>query len=300
MRRREFFKTAALAAMGTGAATFSTRLVWAHGTDKKILYFDRSTEYVHPPTEPRPDGTTVCGEALKALGEKEGFAVDCTKDCSAFDADLSQYGAFVFYTCGNLDESKEGSPGMTEQGIFNFYNAIRTGTGLVGIHSATDTWKTPGERFATQPYPARLGYTNLIGGQFVSHGSQQETTLTVAEKGFPFLATKGDSFRCFDEWYAMKNFNPDLHVVLVQETAGMNIDGGNACYNRPAYPSTWIRTEGKGRVAYTSLGHNNSSFWDETMEGIMSDLLKFALKRIDVDTAPNLAQVCPGHETLTA
>lgn len=294
MRRREFLSSAA--ALGA-AAVFSHRLVWAQGADKKILYFDRSTGYVHPPTETRADGTTVCGEALKALGEKEGFAVDCTKDSAVFDGDLSKYGAFVFYTCGNLDQSLDNSPGMTEQGIFNFYNAVRTGTGLVGIHSATDTWKTPGEQWENQPYSARLGFTNLIGGQFIVHGKQQETTLKIVEKGFPYLGTLGDSIRCFDEWYALKNFNPDLHVVLVQETAGMNIDGVNACYNRPAYPSTWIRNEGAGRVAYTSLGHNNSSFWEPTMEGVMSDLLKFTLKRIDVDTTPNLAQVCPGCET---
>lgn len=296
MKRRDFLKTAGLAAVG---AAIPARFALCAGTSKRILYFDRSNNFVHPPTIERADGTTVCGEALKALGQKLGFEVDCSKDCLLFDGDLSKYGAFVFYTCGNLDQpDAEGKPGMSEQGIFNFYNAIRTGTGLIGIHSAADTWKTPGPLWENQPKNARLGFTNLIGGQFIIHGSQQETALRVVEKGLPFLGTQGDSFSYFDEWYALKNFNPDLHVLLVQETAGMNIDGGNACYNRPAFPSTWARREGKGRVCYTSLGHNDSSFWDPTMEGVMSDLLKLALQEVEIDLTPNLDAVCPGANTL--
>ena len=266
----------------------------------RILYFDRSTGYIHPPTIPDANGKTVCGEALKALGQKMGFEVDCTKESAVFEGDLSQYDAFIFYTCGNLDEKgpADGSAGMSEKGIFNFYNAIRTGAGFIGIHSAADTWKTPGPGFENQPVSARTGYVNMLGGQFIVHGAQQKTTLKVVDKSLPFLATKGDSFEYFDEWYTLKNFNPDIHVLLVQETAGMNIDGGNKCYDRPAYPATWVRQEGKGRVAYTSFGHNNSSFWDETVEGVMSDLIKLVTKQIDIDMTPNMGQVAPGAEKL--
>lgn len=297
MKRRDFLKTAG---MISAAMTLPTS--FAFGQEKKtkrILYFDRSNGYVHPPTVDRPDGTTVCGEALKALGEKLGFEVDCSKDCLLFDGDLSKYDAYVFYTCGELDKPDgAGKPGMTERGIFNFYNSIRNGAGFIGIHSAADTWKTPGSGFENQPKSARREYINMLGGQFIVHGAQQKTTLKVAEKNLPWLSTKGDSIEYFDEWYTLKNFNSDIHVILVQETGGMNIDGHNGCYNRPAYPSTWARMEGKGRVCYTSLGHNNSSFWDETMEGVMSDLLKFVLKEVDIDLTPNMDKVCPGAATL--
>lgn len=296
MKRREFFKTAsALAA----ALSVPVQMTMAQEKPMRILYFDRSTGYIHPPTIPNAEGKTVCGEALRSLGKKLGFEVDCTKDSAVFEGDLSKYDAFIFYTCGNLDQKgPDGSPGMSEKGIFNFYNAIRTGTGFVGIHSATDTWKTPGEGFENQPASARTGYINMIGGQFIVHGAQQKTTLRVADGSSPFLSTKGASFEYFDEWYTLKNFNPDLHVLLVQETAGMNIDGGNKCYNRPPYPCTWIRKEGEGRVAYMSLGHNNTSFWDETAEGIMSDLILMVTKKIDVDLTPNMDKVCPDASVL--
>lgn len=288
MKRRDFLKTAAVGA----AAPVLSRFVWANAAQRRILYFDRSTEYVHPPTVVQEDGTTICGNALAALGQEDGFAVDSTKDPSVFDGDLSKYSAFVFYTCGNLDAPKDGQPGMSQQGILNFYSAIRGGVGLLGIHSATDTWKTPGPLWENQPFNDRKGYTNLIGAQFVLHGNQQETKLRIIEKGFPFLGSQGDELTCFDEWYTLKNFNPDLHVVLLQETAGMD-DSGDGCYNRPPYPSTWIRREGKGKVAYTSLGHNNSSFWEPKMKGIVSDLIKFTTGQIEVDTTPNIDSVCP-------
>ncbi|MBO7680645.1 MAG: ThuA domain-containing protein, partial [Thermoguttaceae bacterium] len=159
MKRRDFLKTAAAGA----AAPVLSRFVWANAAERRILYYDRSTEYVHPPTVVQEDGTTVCGNALAALGQEDGFVVDSTKDPSVFDGDLSKYSTFVFYTCGNLDAPKDDQPGISPQGILNFYNAIRGGVGLLGIHSATDTWKTPGPLWDNQPLNERKGYTNLIG-----------------------------------------------------------------------------------------------------------------------------------------
>ena len=43
----------------------------------------------------------------------------------------------------------------------------------------------------------------------------------------------GDSYEVQEEWYALKNFAKDMHVVLVQETAGMT----DPCYQRAPYPA---------------------------------------------------------------
>src|SRR3989442_194078 len=54
-----------------------------------------------------------------------------------------------------------------------------------------------------------------------------------------------------EEWYALKNFAPDLHVILVQDNEGMK----GVMYQRPSFPATWARRHHKGRVFYTSMGH---------------------------------------------
>ncbi|MBR2695099.1 MAG: ThuA domain-containing protein [Thermoguttaceae bacterium] len=267
---------------------------------RKVLYFDRSNSYVHPPTESRDDGTTVCGDALIELGKELNFEVVCTKDSSIFESDLSQFDAIFFYTCGALDEDGGESPqGMSPQGVANFFNSIRNGVGLIGVHSATDTWKTPGEANENQPIEDRTEYTKLIGGQFLMHGSQQETTLRVVEPvQLPFMKGHFPEIKYFDEWYCLKNFNPDMHVLMIMDTAEMNKDGGNSCYNRPPQPVVWARMEGKGRVAYSALGHNNSSWWDETNKGVVSDLFRFVLGDIDIDLTPNMETVTPGANIL--
>ena len=61
----------------------------------------------------------------------------------------------------------------------------------------------------------------------------------------------GDGFELEEEWYVLDNFAKDMHVILMQETKGMQGD----VYRRPPYPATWARMHGKGRVFYTSMGH---------------------------------------------
>ncbi|MGI5831180.1 MAG: ThuA domain-containing protein [Thermoguttaceae bacterium] len=299
MKRREFLKNSALLTAVT-VFPFATSGLNAGEKKRKVLYFDRSNSYVHPPTEVQDDGTTVCGNALIELGKELDFEVVCTKDSAIFESDLTQFDAIFFYTCGELDQDGGLSPkGMSEKGVANFYNAIRGGLGLIGVHSATDTWKTPGEAWENQPVEDRTEYTKLIGGQFLIHGSQQETTLKVVEPAqLPFMKSKAPEFKYFDEWYCQKNLNPDMHVLLVMETAEMNKDDHNACYNRPAFPAVWARMEGKGRVAYSALGHNNSSWWDDTNRGVVSDLFRFVLGDVDIDLTPNTEKVAPGANIL--
>ncbi len=299
MNRRHFIKNSA-ALLAMGSLSIPSVNLFADNKKRKILYFDRSTGYIHPPTEPREDGSTICGDALTELGEELNFEVVATKDSSIFDGDLSEFDAIFFYTCGDLDSDGGPNPkGMSEKGVANFFAAIRGGVGFIGVHSATDTWKTPGEAFENQPIAERTEYTKLVGGQFIVHGSQQETELTIVEPAeLPFLKSQAPKITYFDEWYTLKNLNPDMHVLVVQETDGMNKDGANSCYNRPAYPCVWARMEGKGRVAYSSLGHNNSSYWDPTVRGIISDLMKFVLGDIDIDLTPNMDKVAPGANIL--
>lgn len=298
MKRRDFFQTAMLVTLALTVPSF----VHSEETAKagKILYFDLSTEWEHPPTVNEADGTSFSAKIVKQLGQKLGFDVEATKDGSVFDRDLSQYKAFVFYTCSDLGKAPAGKTGISLNGQKNFLSAIRSGTGFLGIHSATDTWKGTGELFENQPVDKRTEYINMIGGSFIAHGEIQEATLRITEPvELPSLKAIGaTTFRFVDEWYSMKNFNHDMHVLLVQETQGMKKDGGNACYDRPSYPSTWIRKEGKGRVAYTAFGHDNESWKSPLAQAIFSDLLLFVTEKIDLDLTPNIDKVCPQADIL--
>lgn len=292
MKRRDFI--VAVGAVATVAAT-TYAPVMAETPKKKILYFDYSNGFVHPPTVDNDGKLGSCGTFLKEVGEKNGYEVVCTKDGNVFDGDLSQYAAFIFYTCGNLDRpgGKVGT-NMSEQGVKNFYEAIRNGAGWLGFHSATDTWKVPGPAFENAPEDKLNDYIKMVGGQFIVHGSQQETELKIIDAdALPSIKDFPRPIRHHDEWYCLKNFAKDMHVIALQETEGMIHTGGNSCYDRPAYPCIWVRQEGKGRVAFSSLGHGNEHWSKPLVRDIVEDLIKIVVKDRDVDMTPNFEKVCP-------
>ena len=303
MERRDFLKTVGLSAgavAGLGLPEVNSSAWSAEKKGRKLLYFDLSTEWEHPPTVDEADGTSFAAKIVRKLGQSLGFEVDCTKDGSVFDGDLSQYTAFIFYTCGDLDVKVKNRTPVSATGQKNLLDAIKNGTGFLGIHSATDTWQCKGPLWENQPESERTPYIKMIGGDFITHGEMQDATQKFVEPiELPSLKKLGKtSFRCFDEWYCVKNFNKDMHVLIVQETEGMKKSGRNGCYDRPAYPSTWIRKEGKGRVAYTAVGHDNPRWQTEYLQGIVTDLINFVTGNLDLDMTPNFDKVCPKGEIL--
>ena len=128
----------------------------------------------------------------------------------------------------------------------------------------------------------------------IAHGPQQKATMRVTSPNFPGLKGLGAAFEMLEEWYAMKNFAKDLHVILVQETKGMKGD----CYQRPPFPSTWARMHGKGRVFFTSLAHREDVWEGETLRQITLGGLAWTLRDIDADITPNIDQVTPQASVL--
>ena len=258
----------------------------------KVLHFTRSQGFEHEPAARLEDGATVSGRALKTYLAGKNIELVETQDGSVFDGDIDQYNAFIFYTSGNLlnqDGSKNDfAKAMSEQGFRKMLAAVRAGKGFVGIHSATDTHSGLQE-------DGQDIYTKFVGARFTGHGPDQFGTLTVVQpSAFPFLKEAGPKFTTWDEWYGMGNFSPDIHVLLIQETAGM--DGND--YNWPPFPMTWIRAEGSGRVAYTSFGHANRYFHNTENVRRIGELVEWAVGRFDADTTPNIQTVTPGYEQM--
>ena len=134
----------------------------------------------------------------------------------------------------------------------------------------------------------------MIGGEFIVHGPQQVAKMRVTSPDFPGAENLGRSFDKNEEWYALKNFAPDLHVILVQETDGMKGD----CYQRPPFPATWARMHGKGRVFYTSLGHRHDVWDSEEFQDLVVGGFGWVMGEADADITPNLKEVTPECDVL--
>ena len=175
---------------------------------------------------------------------------------------------------------------MSPEGKKRFLAAIEAGKPFVGIHSATDTFRNAGSE-KVDPYIA------MIGGEFIIHGEQQKAAMKIVSPKFPGMEGFGDAFKIRDEWYTFFKFTKDLHVILLQETEGMT----GPMYQRPPYPATWARMHGKGRVFYTSMGHEH--IWTTpTFRKTLLGGIAWALGNAEADVAPNIAQVAPGANVL--
>jgi len=296
MKRRDMLLATGAAMLGVSAFP----LGWARAASnkkQKILYFTRSVGFQHSPVA-RKDGELSFSEKLFVeQGEKNGVEVVCSKDGSIFDGDLGQFDCFAFYTCGDLTTpadnkaSVDKAPPMTLEGKKKLLDAVASGKGFVGFHSASDTFHSHGKRDENQteldPYVA------MLGGEFIVHGRQQKATMHVACPKFPGMEGVED-FAINEEWYALKNFSKDLHVILVQETKGM-VD---ACYQRPPYPATWARKHGQGRVYFTSLGHREDVWTNPTCQKIILGGFDWALGNVTADITPNIEKVTPDAWTL--
>jgi type 1 glutamine amidotransferase len=302
MNRREFLlKTGGAAVAGLGLSAFPTAWAADRGAPKrKILMFTKSSGYEHSAIK-RKDGKLGFAEQLLTdLGTQHGFEVTCTKDGSVFTPEnIAGYDAFFFYTTGDLTTAgTDKNPPMSKEGKAAFLEAIHNGKGFLGTHSATDTFHTlPDPEDRSNRYvlhgDASDPYLKMIGAEFIKHDKQQKSKMRVVDPKFPGFEGTQD-FELMEEWYSFKDFVPNLHVLLVQDTQGME----GAVYQRPPFPATWARRHGKGRVFYTSMGHREDVWTNPIFQSILLGGISWAVGNVKADVTPNLESAAPGYKTI--
>jgi hypothetical protein len=170
----------------------------------------------------KPDKEKVSAAIQKVLAEKMSPAA------------LKHYDAVVFAnTTGDL-------PLPDKQAFLDW---IKSGKGFVGMHSATDTFHN------FQPY------IEMIGGEFKTHGAQVEVDAINQDKECPACRHLPGTWKIYDEIYQFKNFDPAKFNGL------LTLDKHPNDKSPGAYPLSWWKDYGKGRVFYTALGHRED-VWD--------------------------------------
>lgn len=301
MNRRELLKRSGLAALTLGISPRlgGFPLGWAAAADapkRRILMYTKSQGFEHSVVA-RKNGVplSLAETIVTDLGKKLGFDVTCTKDGRIFvNDDLSKYDAFFFQTQGNLfQEGKDKEPPMTAEGKQALLKAVSSGKGFVGCHCASDTFHSKGDSRSTQPPDQRDPYIAMVGGEFIVHGSQQKAWMRVIDNNFPGAKNLKD-FNLLEEWYALKNFAPDLHVILAMDTEGMKKDsGGDVAYDRPKFPATWARMHDKGRVFYSSMGHREDVWANSIFQDLLVGALSWAVGNVNADVTPNISTATP-------
>jgi type 1 glutamine amidotransferase len=206
-----------------------------------------------------PTAIKILGE----LGEKSrAFTIDLAftdEDIAAkmTAANLKTYDGFIFAnTTGVLPLPDKAA----------FLDAIKGGKAFIGMHSASDTFHAAKE---TDIDP----YIEMLGGEFQTHGAQAGVECLVEDREHPATKPLGEAF-CIEreEIYIIKSYDQSkVHELLVLDKHPNNKkETGH-------FPIAWCKTYGEGRVFYTSLGHREDVWMNETYQKHILGGIKWSL-----------------------
>jgi type 1 glutamine amidotransferase len=294
--RREFLRTATLT--GAGLA-LSNPLLGA--SNKSVLVFTKSSGFEHAVVKKVDGKPSLVDDTINELGNKHGFSAGVTKDGRIFDSkEFPSYAGVVFFTTGDLTTmGTDGKPPMSAKGKQALLDAVRDGMGFAGVHAASDTFHTlPDPADRSNRYIAHGDdedpYLRMLGAEFITHGREprlQDANLIVNDPKFPGLEGVTSPVSFNEEWYSMKDFMPDLHVILALDTHGMK----GECYQRAPYPVTWARQHGKGRVFYTAMGDRPENWKNEFFLNLLAGGIRWIVGDANAHLNANLKQAAPGY-----
>src|SRR5579862_4043275 len=294
--RREFLQTAALA----GASLLVPEAAFG-AKEKSVLVFTKSSGFEHDVVKIKDDKPSIVQTAVTMLGGKHGFDVVTSKDGRVFDSgDFRKHAAVLFFTTGDLTTGgTDKNPAMSLQGKQSLLDAIHDGLGFVGIHAAADTFHTPPDTPDNANRYIAHGeqsdpYIRMLGGEFIAHGRTprlQMANIIVDDSKFPGLEGVSSPVSLNDEWYSLKDFRTDLHVILTLDTKGMTGEP----YQRAPYPMTWARMEGKGRVFYTAIGDRPENWSDAFFLNVLGGGVRWTMGDAQASLDQNLTQAAPGY-----
>jgi type 1 glutamine amidotransferase/HEAT repeat protein len=254
-------------------------------TPHKVLVFNLCNGFVH-------SAIPYCAKALELMGAKSGaFEVVSSDDVAMFEpANLAQFDAVIMNNTtgelflpkglGNLSQEAQQAARERDAALKkSLMDFVRGGKGIVGIHAATDCFYQWAD------------YGEMMGGYFHGHPWNEDVGMKLDDPAHPLLkAFKGRGFTIADEIYQFREpySRKNLRVLLSIDTNKTDMNKGDRIHRDDNdFAVTWVRSWGKGRVFYCSLGHREEIFWNTAILQHYLDGIQFALGDIEADTTPS-------------
>ncbi len=249
---------------------------------RKILIFSKTNGFRH--------GSIATGaKALTLLGEKTGaWTAIHSEDDALFEPDtLKQFDAVVMVnTTGELfrprklpgdPEQKKAALEREERLKQSLVDFVKSGKGLAGTHSATDTYKKWAE------------YNKMMGGAFAGHPWHKKVPVRILAAAHPVnKAFAGTEFEVTDEIYQFRNdtaLPSERKMLLALDNEKLpDIDRGRR--EDKFYPISWVAKYGEGRTFYCSLGHRNEIYWNPVVLKHYLAGIQYALGDLEADATP--------------
>ena len=152
-----------------------------------------------------------------------------------------------------------------------FIQWVKDGGAFVGMHSASDT------------FHGYKPYIQMLGGEFETHGAQVTVQCLIQDPNHPATKHFGSTYDIGgknEEIYVIKSYNPaTVHELLVLDKHPNTKQPGH-------YAMSWCKEFGKGKVFYTSLGHNEFVWERDDYQKHILGGIKWALGLEPGDATP--------------
>ena len=195
-------------------------------------------DFWHPARVPRA--------GLSALKDHV-FIFDYIEDARDWSAERMAAYPLVILTKSNHVSSSDKSGWMTEEVESAFAEYVRQGNGLLAIHSGT------------ADYQEKTILRSLLGGVFTHHPEQ--CAVTIEPQKNHLLTTGIPPFTVKDEHYFMTMHDSQVDVFVRSHS------------EHGEQPAGWRRTEGVGRVAVLTPGHNLDVWSHPSYQALMLNTL---------------------------
>lgn len=168
---------------------------------------------------------------------------------------------------------------------------VSSGGGLLGIHGtsvAFTRWTEGGK----EDWPE---FGLMLGARGANHRTSDERVFIKLDdpdhpinrvfggKGFEFR----DEFFRFHEPYSRERVRVLLSIDTHKTDLNQGKYAGKAERADNDYALAWVRSQGKGRVFYSTIGHNPYVFWDKPMLEFYLAAIQFALGDLPAPTEPS-------------
>lgn len=224
---------------------------------RKVLIYSKTAGFRHSSI---PVGT----KAFVLMGDKTGaYLAEATEDPSYFAPEkLNQFDAVIMlnttgdclrpaFEKGNKDAEAKAKE-LEETYKKSLKAFVEGGKGLMGTHSATDT------------YHNWEAYNKMMGGTFDGHPWHTKVPVKNLEPKHPLNAAfDGKDFEITDEIYQFRphtGLPTERTFLLALDTNTMDVSKGKR--KDKLYPVSWVATYGKGRTFYCSLGHREEIYFN--------------------------------------
>ena len=132
----------------------------------------------------------------------------------------------------------------------------------------------------------------MMGGKFTGHPwiPNEKWAVKIDEPNHPLMAPfAGKGFKIKDEIYRTEPPLYSRNKQLVLMSLDMSDDATRKKSEKPTDADTgisWVKTWGKGRFFYCSLGHDHAVTWNPPVLEHYLRGIQFALGDLKVDTKP--------------